>query len=220
MKKTKFITLLLIFSSFYLFSQDDYKPIQTGPRITFSGVNYGKDTMLLQGINPLQTYVDSLIIQPQKSDFTYGLGMFMQLNIKEYLYIRPEFLVNISNRHFTTSDIINNNETKLKTRLFMMEIPLNIGYRVEGVSIQAGLTWFRNLRANNPEGFNYEYHRGHTAYSFGLGYQKEFFLIDFYYQKSFSNQTDFYNNDDNLEYNLSTQPSYIGLKIGFVISGN
>ncbi len=216
------LELILVFISFFLItlhlSAQEYSPIQTGPRITFDYISLGEDSFNAQS----SLGIDSLSLSRGKNAVDFGLGMFMQFNIKDYLFLRPEAIVHISNRELEMRELSNNIVTPLKSSLFSFTVPVHIGYRIEGVSLQLGLVWHHQLRGegkkDSPEDIIYKYDSSHMAYSFGLGYQSKWFLFDAYFQRSLTNVEDGLQINE-MDYEFNSKPIYLSVRIGFILSG-
>ncbi len=202
----------------YLIAQD-FSPIQTGPRIIYDRVWLSESSTNIQGMNG----ADSLNVQPNKNRNAFGLGMFMQFNLADYFFIRPEANVQIATQKYNLRALISSGGgEEASTRLFSFSMPIHIGYRIEGISLQAGAVWHRQLRNDNkeaPEDFNYEFNDSHLSYSFGLGYQTNWLLVDIYYEKSFNENQDSVKWSDTSSSTLNNTSSYLSLRVGFVLAG-
>ncbi len=210
--------VLNIFNINHLAAQD-FSPIQTGPRITYDRIWLSESSTILKGANGL----DSLNVQLDGSRNAFGLGMFMQFNLADYFFIRPEANIQISTQKYNLRTLISSGTGEdASTRLFSFSMPVHIGYRIEGISLQAGVVWHRQLRNDNkdaPEDFIYEFNSSHLSYSFGLGYQTNWLLVDIYYEKSFNENQDRVKWSDTSASTLNNRSSYLSLRIGFVLAG-
>ncbi len=171
----------------------------------------------MDGLNGL----DTLRIREQGSDLEYGLGMFMQFNLKEYLFIRPEAIVHISNRGMDFNDLTSNMASEIKHQVFSFSVPIQIGYQIDGWSLQTGIVWRNHLRTepkNDEQNFRYEYQGTHSTFLLGLGYQSKWLLVDLYYENAFGNA----NRKAVLngkEFSNSSKSKYLSLRLGFILSG-
>lgn len=200
-------------------SGGSYKPIQTGPRLTADVLFQGESSLIVKDA----LGIDSLTLRPNKNATDFGLGMFMQINVMDYLFLRPEAIVHISNRHMELEPTIGIGSTEnLTHRLYSFSLPIQLGYRVEGVSLQAGIVWHNQLRTDllkvEKENFNYQFGNGYTSFTVGLGYQSNWILLDFYYEKALGNSEDLLT-VSNREYTLKYKPQHLSLRLGFIISG-
>ncbi len=213
-----FIASLFLFLFFHTaIIAQEYKPIQTGPRLSVDFAFTGTEPHNI--LNDLGQ--DSLQFTRNSFSSNFGIGMFMQFNIKDYLFFRPEAIVHLSKRKAELLDLQTNQTEPLSANLFAFSMPVHIGYRVEGVSLQLGLVWHNQLRSDakkGPEDLLYKYKGSHTTFSAGLGYQSGWLLFDIYYEKSLSKVKEGIQISE-MDYSLSSRPSYLSVRIGFMISG-
>ncbi len=208
--------LLFIFSTF-IFAQTD-SPIQTGPRLSLDIIWNQQNQSTLQNLQG----VDTLNFQHHKNDLLYGLGMFMQFNVKDYFFIRPEALIHLSKRRHSLNTLDGNNHQELISNLYTFSLPIHLGYQIESLSLQVGVVWNSQLKnefkENYLDNFDYKYQNSYTSFSIGLGYQSEWILLDLYYQKSLGNSRNLlqYNNE---EQEHPIKLSYLTLRLGIILAG-
>ncbi len=213
--------ILSVFFSFLLslsLSAQDYSPIQTGTRLSFSYVGATDYTGVLQGENGL----DTLSVSFNGGNPSYGLGMFMQFNVLPFLFIRPEAEVRLSPRKGEVDFFGNMAPQELNLRAFSFDIPIRVGYRIEGFSVQTGIGFHSRLKSkfkDSPlEELEFEPEGGFISFDLGFGYHNDVLFIDFYWEKGLKN------NEGDLRYNSSSvlfsqKENYFGLKIGLALGG-
>lgn len=212
--------LVVSFLFFFLknsYSQN-YSPIQTGPRLVFDVIFPKAETLIVEDA----LGIDSISINSKKNELDFGLGMFMQFNIKEYLFLRPEAIVHISNRDMSILNLANNTTEDLNHRLYSFSLPIQLGYQVEGISLQTGIVWHNQLRTDliksDKEDFNYEFGNGYTSFTVGLGYKSKGFLFDIYYESAMGKLENVIAIND-IEYRQQMNPKQLSIRIGFILSG-
>lgn len=196
----------------------DYNPIQTGPRITYDAIFSKKGMTIL----PDSLGMDSLSASLNKNASSIGLGMFMQFNIKDYLFLRPEAIVHLSNRKMNLQDLATNQNEELSYRLYSFSLPIQLGYRIEGFSIQTGIVWHSQLRTDltkiEKENFMYEFGSGYIAFTAGIGYQSKWLLLDVYYETALGDSKNAFQLPHG-DYDMPSRSQHLSIRLGFIISG-
>ena len=209
--------LLFSLSPFVLVAQD-YNLIQTGPRITYDAIFSKKGMTIL----PDSLGMDSLSVSLNKNASDIGLGMFMQFNIKDYLFFRPEAIVHLSNRKMNLQELANNQKEELNYRLYSFSLPIQFGYRIDGFSLQTGIVWHSQLRTDllktEKENFLYEFGSSYTTFSVGLGYQSKWLLLDVYYETALGDSENTIQLSHG-DYDIPSRFKHLSVRLGIIISG-
>jgi hypothetical protein len=221
LKKTfsSYLLAVLVFSlAPFVLEAQDYRPIQTGTRITYDAIFSKKGMTIL----PDSLGVDSLSVSLNKNASDIGLGMFMQFNIKDYLFFRPEAIVHLSNRKMALQDLITRQNEELNYRLYSFSLPIQFGYRIDGFSLQAGIVWHSQLRTDllksDKENFLYEFGSSYTTFTVGLGYQSKWLLLDVYYETALGNSENTIRLSHG-NYDIPSRFKHLSVRLGFIISG-
>jgi hypothetical protein len=208
---------ILSLASFTLTAQE-YKPIQTGSRITYDAIFSKKGMTIL----PDSLGMDSRSVSLNKNASDVGLGMFMQFNIKDYLFFRPEAIVHLSNRGMMLQDLATNENEELNYRLYSFSLPIQFGYRIDGFSLQTGIVWHSQLRTDllksDKENFLYEFGSSYTTFTVGLGYQSKWLLLDVYYETALGDSENTIRLSHG-NYDIPSRFKHLSVRLGFIISG-
>lgn len=197
--------------------QSNYYPlIQTGIRLEAAWAMTPKGNHTILNDDGVLTF----LVDTKNSRPAFGLGMFMQFNIKDYLYLRPELLVQLSSRQAKLTDDSSGQLLPLESRHYSLAIPIVLGYHIDEWGFHAGIVLQNQLRSQAQDKGEaiYSIEGNYTQFTLGLGYQKDNWLLDLYYAAPLGEAEDKIIVDGS-SHNISTRNSHIGLRIGRVMGG-